>query len=79
MGLPLSSGSEPISDAIMPTSLPISLLHFNLIFISISCILMISGYSWRETKTGVAALALGILTLLVSIFVNIYGSLYHWS
>lgn len=59
--------------------LPISLLHFNMIFVSVCCILLVSGYSWRETKPGIVALALGIFGLLGVIGVNIYASLHHWS
>ena len=59
--------------------LPMSLLHFNVLFVSICCLLMVSGYSWRERRAGVVALAVGVFLLLVVILVNIYASLYHWS
>ena len=46
------------------------LLHFNMAAVSICCLLLLGGFSYRQSKPGVWAMLAGALGLLVLILLN---------
>jgi hypothetical protein len=51
------------------------LLHFNMAAVSICCLLLLGGFSYRQSKPGVWAMLAGALGLLAVMAVNIYATL----
>lgn len=55
-----------------------NVLHFNILTISLSCLLLIGGYATNQRPAGVAAMFIGVIGMLLNIAANIYASLYGW-
>ena len=51
------------------------LLHFNMAAVSICCLLLLGGFSYRQSKPGVWAMLAGALGLLAVMAINIYATL----
>lgn len=51
------------------------LLHFNMAAVSICCLLLLGGFSCRQSKPGVWAMLAGALGLLAVMAINIYATL----
>ncbi|MDF1481001.1 hypothetical protein [Extensimonas sp. H3M7-6] len=54
-----------------------NLLHHNIILLTISCGLLLTGFSGRKYRWGPAVMLVGIVGLLFMIAYNIYGLLYR--
>lgn len=53
-----------------------SLLHLNIIAMTVSCMLLIGGYSAREHRLGGVGMFAGIIGLMLLIALNIYQLLH---
>ncbi len=55
-----------------------NILHFNIVAMSLCCLLLVGGYALNQHKAGVVAMFVGVLAMLATIGINIYASLHGW-
>lgn len=55
-----------------------SLSYFNMMAVTVCCLLLLGGYAARERQPGILCMLAGVAGLLTVIGFNIYASLHGW-